>query len=133
MKDDCLFCKIANKEIEAKILYEDEYLMVILDAYPDTDGHTLVIPKKHYEDIYSIDPEMFLKIFTTGKEKAQTLMNKLDKSSLTFLINYGNAQAIKHFHLHLLPDFMHKEHKYSKEEIYDKLMKDWLWQEEKRS
>ncbi len=124
MKDDCLFCKIANKEIEAKILYEDEYLMVILDAYPDTDGHTLVIPKKHYEDIYSIDPEMFLKIFTTGKEKAQTLMNKLDKSSLTFLINYGNAQAIKHFHLHLLPDFMHKEHKYSKEEIYDKLMKD---------
>lgn len=133
MKDDCLFCKIANKEIEAKILYEDEYLMVILDAYPDTDGHTLVIPKKHYEDIYSIDPEMFLKIFTTGKEKAQTLMNKLDKSSLTFLINYGDAQAIKHFHLHLLPDFMHKEHKYSKEEIYDKLMKDWLWQEEKRS
>lgn len=133
MKDDCLFCKIANKEIEAKILYEDEDLMVILDAYPDTDGHTLVIPKKHYEDIYSIDPEVFLKIFTTGKEKAQTLMNKLDKSSLTFLINYGNAQAIKHFHLHLLPDFMHKEHKYSKEEIYDKLMKDWLWQEEKRS
>lgn len=133
MKDDCLFCKIANKEIEAKILYEDEYLMVILDAYPDTDGHTLVIPKKHYEDIYSIDPEVFLKIFTTGKEKAQTLMNKLDKSSLTFLINYGDAQAIKHFHLHLLPDFMHKEHKYSKEEIYDKLMKDWLWQEEKRS
>lgn len=124
MKDDCLFCKIANKEIEAKILYEDEYLMVILDAYPDTDGHTLVIPKKHYEDIYSIDPEMFLKIFTTGKEKAQTLMNKLAKSSLTFLINYGNAQAIKHFHLHLLPDFIHKEHKYSKEEIYDKLMKD---------
>lgn len=124
MKDDCLFCKIANKEIEAKILYEDEDLMVILDAYPDTDGHTLVIPKKHYEDIYSIDPEMFLKIFTTGKEKAQTLMNKLDKSSLTFLINYGDAQAIKHFHLHLLPDFMHKEHKYSKEEIYDKLMKD---------
>ena len=133
MKDDCLFCKIANKEIEAKILYEDEYLMVILDAYPDTDGHTLVIPKKHYEDIYSIDPEVFLKIFTTGKEKAQTLMNKLDKNSLTFLVNYGDAQAIKHFHLHLLPDFMHKEHKYSKEEIYDKLMKDWLWQEEKRS
>lgn len=133
MKDDCLFCKIANKEIEAKILYEDEDLMVILDAYPDTDGHTLVIPKKHYEDIYSIDPEVFLKIFTTGKEKAQTLMNKLNKNSLTFLINYGDAQAIKHFHLHLLPDFMHKEHKYSKEEIYDKLMKDWLWQEEKRS
>ena len=124
MKDDCLFCKIANKEIEAKILYEDEDLMVILDAYPDTDGHTLVIPKKHYEDIYSIDPEMFLKIFTTGKEKAQTLMNKLAKSSLTFLINYGDAQVIKHLHLHLLPNYGKNEHNYSKEEVYNILMKD---------
>lgn len=45
MKDDCLFCKIARKEVDSKILYEDEDIMVIMDAYPDTDGHTLVIPK----------------------------------------------------------------------------------------
>ena len=124
MKDDCLFCKIARKEVDAKILYEDDDLMVILDAYPDTDGHTLVIPKKHYEDIYSIDSDVFLKVFTIGKEKAQMLMHKLNKNSLTFLVNYGDAQAIKHFHLHLLPNFLNKEHNYSKEEIYDKLMKD---------
>lgn len=124
MKDDCLFCKIAKKEVDALILYEDDDLMVILDAYPDTDGHTLVIPKRHFEDIYSIDPEVFNKIIDTGKKYAKLLMDKVDKSSLTFLVNYGDAQAIKHFHLHLLPDFMHKEHNFSREEIYDKLMKD---------
>lgn len=124
MKDDCLFCKIAKKEVDALILYEDDDLMVILDAYPDTDGHTLVIPKRHFEDIYSINPEVFNKIIDTGKKYAKLLMDKVDKSSLTFLVNYGDAQAIKHFHLHLLPDFMHKEHNFSREEIYDKLMKD---------
>lgn len=121
VKDDCLFCKIARKEVEAKILYEDDDVMVIMDAYPDTDGHTLVIPKKHYEDIYSIDREIFLKIIDTGKRYATKLMTTLDKSALTFLVNYGDAQVIKHFHLHLLPDYMNKTHDFSKEEIYDKL------------
>ena len=45
MKDDCLFCKIVRKEIPSKILYEDDDILVMLDAFPDTDGHTLVIPR----------------------------------------------------------------------------------------
>lgn len=118
MKNDCLFCKIVNKEVDAKILYEDNDVMVILDAYPDTDGHTLVIPKKHYEDIYSIDDDVLLKIIGIGKDTTKMLMTKLDKTALTFLVNYGDAQVIKHFHLHLLPNYMNKEHIYSNEEMY---------------
>ena len=118
MKNDCLFCKIVNKEVDAKILYEDNDIMVILDAYPDTDGHTLVIPKKHYEDIYSIADDVLLKLIKIGKDNAKMLMTKLDKSALTFLVNYGDAQVIKHFHLHLLPNYMNKEHNYSNEEMY---------------
>lgn len=124
MKDDCLFCKIIKKEADSKILYEDEDVMVLLDAYPDTDGHTLVIPKKHYEDIYSIDPETLIKLIDVGKKYAKELMEKLDKKSLTFLINYGDDQVIKHLHLHLLPNFNNKEHNFSKEDIYNKLMKE---------
>lgn len=124
MKDNCLFCKIATHKENAKILYEDDDVMVIMDAYPDTDGHTLVMPKKHYEDIYSIDSEVLLKIIDIGKKYATKLMTTLDKSALTFLVNYGDAQVVKHFHLHLLPDFMNKTHKFSKEELYDKLIKD---------
>ena len=124
VKDDCLFCKIAAHKADAKILYENDDVMVILDAFPDTDGHTLVIPKKHYEDIYSIDKEVFAKIMDIGKKYASILMKKLDKKALTFLINYGDAQVIKHFHLHLLPDYMNKKHKLDKEELYNKIMKD---------
>ena len=104
--------------MDAKILYEDNDIMVILDAYPDTDGHTLVIPKKHYEDIYGIDDDVLLKLIKIGKDNAKMLMTKLDKPALTFLVNYGDAQVIKHFHLHLLPNYMNKEHNYSNEEMY---------------
>lgn len=124
MKDDCLFCKIAQKKVPALILYEDEDLMVLLDAYPNTDGHTLVIPKKHYEDIYEIPADMLSKITERGKIEAKKIMQKMNKKALTFLINYGDAQAIKHLHLHLLPNFGENSHKLKKEEVYEILMKD---------
>lgn len=119
MKDDCLFCKIARKEVPSKILYEDDDVLVMLDAYPDTDGHTLIIPKKHYEDIYEIPNEMLVKMFEVARNHIKNLMFKLDKSGLTLLFNYGDAQAIKHIHLHLLPDFMNKTHNLEKDEVYN--------------
>ncbi len=102
---DCLFCKIINKEVEATILYEDELVMVIMDAFPDVDGHTLIIPKKHYTDFTEIPDELILHINKIAKKYSQFLMDKLNKTSLTLLVNYGDMQAIKHYHLHLLPAF----------------------------
>lgn len=118
MKDDCLFCKIVKGIVPSSVLYEDEDVLVMLDAYPDTDGHTLVIPKKHYEDIYEVPDDILVKMFKIGKMKNKEIMDKLDKGASTFLINYGSSQAIKHIHLHLLPDFMHKSHKLDKEEVF---------------
>ena len=118
MNKDCLFCKIIKKEVPSFILYEDEDLIVILDAYPDADGHTLIIPKKHYEDILNIDNETLNKIFDKAREITTKLMKKLGKDAITFVINYGEAQVIKHFHLHLIPNYIKKEHKLSKEEVY---------------
>ena len=118
MNKDCLFCKIIKKEVPSFILYEDDDLMVILDAYPDADGHTLIIPKKHYEDILNIDNETLIKIFDKAREITTKLMKKLGKDAITFVINYGEAQVIKHFHLHLIPNYIKKEHKLSKEEVY---------------
>lgn len=122
MKDDCLFCKIAGKEEKSLILYEDDICIVILDAFPDSDGHTLVIPKKHYETIYDIDDETFKHINEIAKKYAKIIMEKLEKKSMTFLINYGDAQVIKHLHLHLIPNFKEKA-KMTKEEVYEKLMR----------
>jgi histidine triad (HIT) family protein len=124
MKDDCLFCKIARKEVASLCLYEDDDIMVILDAFPDTDGHTLVIPKKHYEDITSVPDHILLKMLNKGQELTPKIMERLDKTAATLLFNYGSSQAIKHIHLHLLPDFMHKTHNLSREEVYAILSKE---------
>ena len=88
MKIDCLFCKIINKEVPASILYEDDDLMVILDAFPHTDGHALVIPKKHYEDIYSVPDEVLIKMINQGKIVTKDLMQKLNKSAASILFYY---------------------------------------------
>lgn len=102
---DCIFCKIANKEIESNILYEDDLVVVIMDINPVVDGHALVIPKKHYTDYMELDSEIINHIYKVAKDMGPLLMNKLDKKSLTLLVNYGDDQKVKHFHLHLLPDF----------------------------
>lgn len=124
MHKDCLFCKIVKGEVPGKILYEDDSTLVFLDAYPDTDGHTLVIPKKHYEDIYEIPSNELMNLFEVGKKIGKKLTLKLDKSSLTFLINYGDAQAIKHIHLHLLPDFGKRTHNLSNDEVLEIMNKE---------
>ena len=124
MKDDCLFCKIIKKETPSFTLYEDDDLIVILDAFPDADGHTLIIPKKHCTDIYELDDELLLKVFTKAKEITHKLMKKLGKDAITYVINYGDAQVIKHFHLHIIPNYIKKEHNLSKEEVYKLLNED---------
>lgn len=77
-KTDCLFCKIANKEIPAKIIAENNYCMAFMDINPMSNGHTLVIPKKHFNDLLTCDP-IYLKQVT---EMVQMVTKKIDYSSL---------------------------------------------------
>ena len=119
---DCLFCKIANKEEEANILYEDDLVVMILDAYPTVDGHCLIIPKKHYETYLDIPDDLILHINKVAKEQAPTLLKKLYKNSVSLLVNYGDSQLIKHYHLHVLPNYgLDDNVKYTKEEILNML------------
>lgn len=118
---DCVFCKIIKKEISSKILYEDEDLIIILDAYPDAEGHTLIIPKKHIEDFTKMPEDLLLKINSKAIEYSKILMEKLDKKAITTLVNYGDAQVIKHYHMHLLPDMINKPIK-TQEEVYTLIM-----------
>ena len=116
---DCIFCKIANKEIESLTLYEDDILMVIMDANPDCDGHTLVIPKKHFTDITEVDDETLIHMFDIARKYGNIIMNKLNKKAVTYLINYGDSQVVKHLHLHILPNFKREKPKMSRQEVYD--------------
>ena len=124
-KMDCIFCKIAQGEISSKVLFEDDEVMVIMDANPSVDGHALIIPKKHYTDYQELDQEVLTHIFEVAKKIGPKIMQKLNAESLTLLINYGEDQKVKHFHMHLLPNFGTRDSMATKpnDEIYS-ILKD---------
>ena len=109
MNNDCLFCKLVNKEIESKIIYEDDLVVACLDAFPDACGHTLIIPKKHYEDFTVLDNDIILHINEIAKKLVPMLMDKMGKDGILIGANYGSRQVIKHYHLHLLPGYKKNE------------------------
>ena len=100
---DCLFCKIVNGEISSYKIYEDELVYTFLDINPDSNGHTLLIPKKHYLDMNDIPLDTLTHIFKVAKELKVMLEEKLNADGLTFIQNNGDVQEVKHFHLHLKP------------------------------
>ena len=100
---DCLFCKIVNGDIPAKKIYEDKYVLAFLDINPDTAGHTLIIPKKHFTDLDDIDDKTLAHIMSAAKIVKKRLEEKLNIDGITLVQNNGSIQEIKHYHLHLKP------------------------------
>lgn len=122
---DCIFCKIIKSEIPSKVLYEDELVKVIMDVNPTVNGHALIIPKKHYTDYLELDQNIITHIWDVAKKMGPSIMDKLKAKSLTLLVNFGDDQQVKHFHMHLLPNFGTMESKATKtsEEIFS-ILKD---------
>ena len=102
---DCLFCKMIDGSIPTKKIYEDDYVIAILDLHPSANCHTLVIPKKHYTDLLEIDNETINHINNAAKKIIPVIMEKTNAKALSTRVNYGETQEIKHYHLHLLPDY----------------------------
>jgi histidine triad (HIT) family protein len=100
---DCIFCKIASKEIPAKILVETELCIGFLDAFPLAKGHALVIPKNHYERIQDLPTNVNTEIFST----IHSLISKIDSLTGATLVAVHNGkdsgQEIPHIHVHLIP------------------------------
>ena len=105
---DCLFCKIINGDIPSYKVYENEYVFAFLDINPDADGHTLIVPKKHFKDIEDIDENTLLEIFKAAKTVKKLLEEKLNCDGITLMQNNGDVQEVKHFHLHLKPYYNNK-------------------------
>ena len=103
---DCIFCKIINNEIPSKTIYEDELVKVFLDVNPSTNGHMLIIPKKHYENILDVDQEIYNYAIKLIKEKLYFLVkDKLNCSGVTISQNNEYGQEVKHLHIHLIPRY----------------------------
>ena len=106
---ECLFCKIINGDIPCFKFYEDDITLAFLDINPDSDGHTLIIPKKHFTDLDDIDLETLNHINKVTKEIKIMLEEKLKCDGISLLQNNGDVQEIKHYHLHLKPYYNDKK------------------------
>ena len=119
---DCVFCKIIKGEIPSYKLYEDNLVMCFLDINPDSDGHMLIIPKKHYKDLDDITPEVLTHIMNISKKMKKLLEEKLNIDGLTLIQNNGEVEEVKHFHLHLKP-FYNNNLKRDVQDVYELLTK----------
>ena len=102
---DCIFCKIINKDIPSYTVYEDELIKIFLDVNPISNGHSLIVPKKHYTDINDIDLELLTHIQKTVKDLFPIYKEKLNCDGLTLCQNNEYGQEVKHYHLHMIPRY----------------------------
>jgi diadenosine tetraphosphate (Ap4A) HIT family hydrolase len=102
---DCVFCKIADGKIPSYKIYEDENFIAFADAHPIVDGHTLVIPKKHYENIFDLSDELAGKINLVCKKVAILLKEKFGVNAVNIVNASGKAaqQSVFHIHYHIVP------------------------------
>ena len=107
VKDDCIFCKLANGIIPTNTIYEDENFRVFLDASPATKGHCLIVPKEHFADLSELDEEIGAKLMPLAKKLMGSLKEKLNCDGLNLVQNNGEAagQTVFHFHLHVIPRY----------------------------
>ncbi len=103
--EDCIFCKIIRKQAPASIIHEDPEVVAFLSNRPVNVGHTLVVPKKHYENIYEIPEEEAAYLFKIVKRMAEAVKDATAIEGVRIVQNNGEAagQVVFHLHVHIIP------------------------------
>ena len=103
----CIFCKIINKEITGHILFENEHVLAFLDISQTTKGHTLVIPKNHVEDVFSMTEEDMAHVFSVVPKIANALKTTFNADGMNIVNNNKPVagQTVFHYHVHLIPRY----------------------------
>jgi histidine triad (HIT) family protein len=104
-KIDCIFCKIADKEIPSKILFENELTLAFLDISPISKGHTIIIPRKHFLNLEEIPDYELSEVYMVVKQLALRIHKNLKIDGYNILQNnfIAAGQVIEHFHVHIIP------------------------------
>lgn len=109
---DCLFCKIIEGIIPSEKIYEDNEVIVFLDINPTTNGDSLIIPKKHYQDFRDIPDSLLKHMYNVIKDLYPIYQKKLKCDGLTISHNTDFGQDIKHFHIHFIPRYKNDDVKH---------------------
>tara|TARA_B110001454_G_scaffold24743_1_gene24261 strand:+ start:45 stop:452 length:408 start_codon:yes stop_codon:yes gene_type:complete len=115
----CIFCDILDGKRDGHIVYDDEDHIAFLDRYPIDDGHTLIIPKKHYEQITDMNSEDVGKIFSLVPKIAKAVLIGSGADAFSLAQNNGKAakQIIPHVHIHIIPRYNNKGTVWTKRQI----------------
>lgn len=117
---DCIFCKIVKGEIPADKVYEDENFLAFLDITPINPGHTLLIPKKHYENLYDLSEETLKQIAPLIKKIALAVKQGVRAEGINIGMNNERpaGQLVPHAHFHIMPRFSNDGHFHWKGKLY---------------
>jgi histidine triad (HIT) family protein len=109
--EGCVFCRIARNEERASCVYEDKDVVAFLDARPVNEGHMLVIPRKHYENIFEIPDGEVANLFKIVKKVAYAVKKGEKAEGISIVQNNGKAahQVVFHFHVHIIPRYEGQE------------------------
>jgi histidine triad (HIT) family protein len=103
----CIFCKMARGRLQPVIITEDKDIMAIMDLYPASEGHILVFPKRHIENIYALSPDLGSGIMGHAIEIANAIKKRLNPAGINLIQSNEDAagQTISHLHLHIVPRY----------------------------
>jgi histidine triad (HIT) family protein len=110
-EESCKFCRIVNKKASASLVYEDDKALAFMDIHPMSEGHTLVIPKRHYETIYNIPDEEIAHLFKVVKRIANAVKKAVNAEGISIFQQNERAarQDVFHMHVHVVPRYEGKK------------------------
>ncbi len=109
--DNCIFCKIINGDIPSRKIYEDENFVVMMDVSPASKGHSLLLPKEHYANLFEMPEELCEEVLKVAQKVAKQMVVALHADGINLLQNNGAAagQTVFHYHMHLIPRYEGEE------------------------
>lgn len=115
MDNNCVFCKIVEGELPSCKVYEDNNTLAFMDIGPIIKGHTLVIPKQHYNDVIATPPSVLQQIIVSAQKIAQAQMAALKADGINIVQANGKAagQVVPHIHFHVIPRFNNDGHSWN--------------------
>ncbi|MDR6552678.1 HIT family protein [Paenibacillus qinlingensis] len=105
MEKSCLGCQLANGQVEAHVVYENEWLTVILDIAPLNEGHVLLIPKKHVAELDEMEEEVAAAMLTTSMKMSRLIKKCFQPDGVTIIQNGGIFNDLGHVHVHVFPRY----------------------------
>jgi histidine triad (HIT) family protein len=105
--NDCIFCKIIAGELPSETIDSDERTITVLDINPATDGHVVVFPREHAENLFDLPDEDLLATMVAARRVGEQMKKTLAPDGFNILNNTGRAawQSVFHFHVHVIPRY----------------------------